>query len=93
MSSNLKALSDQEIIDLLIAKHANLDCPVCKHDAVTLVEKSSKEQISQLQLFRMVRDYPMHVGGVRTVSLACARCGFIRQFVLELLASEKVPSQ
>lgn len=84
---------DDELIKTLIRKNANLKCPVCAHDTMMLVERASNDEFSVFEVFKARRGQdPVRYAEVQTVAIACANCGFLRQFVLDALLNESVPA-
>ncbi len=91
MNAQTKRPDDKTLLELLAKKRADLACPICKHDDVMLLDSdvthtAGVEEASLFQIYRFEPDKrPHQVAGIKTVAVACANCGFVRQFVLDVL--------
>lgn len=93
MSSDALTPQDDALIEILLRKKANLNCTVCGHDHMMLVDRTSNGEFSMIEVFRAEAGAnPVRFAEVHTVAIACANCGFIRQFVLDALLNEGAPT-
>ena len=91
MQDHTKRPNDAELLKIFEQKHANLACPICKFEDVMLIDRdasteSGSEEASLLEIYRFEEHRrPKQIAGVKTIAVACANCGFVRQFVLDVL--------
>jgi hypothetical protein len=76
----------EQPIDRLLKKIGTLACPLCKTDTVAHFGSEDGNIGTRFDLVVFANGKPTaQVTPLRTVSVACANCGYIRQFAVDFL--------